>query len=266
MYGCDMRLVVLLSTAILFFMTATVRADTLVLVQGYLGDAGSWRYTGITRVLQQAGWQDAGHLTSRFGRVQRWPSRQDGADRFYTIDLPSEAPITVQTGILTRYLETIAKLHRGEPLHLAGHSAGGVVARVAMVARPDLKITTLITIASPHRGTGTAETGLQAANSPIGWFAPMVGAGTINRSRGLYRELVRERPGTFLGWLNHQNHPQARYVSIVRAGGDDIVPAWSQDMNGVAKLAGKAETFAVSGAHKLSIYDGLTIRNILARK
>lgn len=94
----------------------------------------------------------------------------------------------------------------------------------------------------------------------------MMDAGTINRSQGLYRQLVRERPGTYLGWLNHQKHPQARYVSIVRANAGDLVPAWSQDLNGAAGLAGKAENYPVSGRHQLSGYDGLTILNLLAAK
>lgn len=241
-------------------------ADTLILVQGYRGDAGSWRGTGIARVLQLSGWQDAGHFSARAGRVVRWGPDQKNQNRFYTIDLPTEAPVSVQTKILAGYLTQVAALHKGEAIHLVGHSAGGVVARATMVGYPALKIKTLITIASPHRGTGAAETGLQVANSPLGWFTPMVGAGTINRSQGLYRQLVRERPGTYLGWLNRQKHPDARYVSIIRANGGDLVPVWSQDLNGVAALAGKAETYPVSGRHQLNRYDGLTILNILANK
>ncbi len=264
MYGCIMKRLGLVVALISGFLANTAFADTLVLVQGYRGDAGSWRGTGITRVLQQNGWRDAGHLSARAGQILRWSTSAGGTNRFYTIDLPTEAPITVQTGFLSGYLGQIAKLHKGEPLHLAGHSAGGVVARATMVSFPALKIKTLITIASPHRGTGSAETGLQVSNSPLGWFAPMVGAGTVNRSRGLYRQLVRERPGTYLGWLNRQQHPKARYVSIVRAGSDDVVPSWSQDLNGVVQLAGKAETYPVSGRHELSVYDGVTIKNLLA--
>ncbi len=248
------------------FLANTAFADTLVLIQGYRGDAGSWRGNGITRVLQLNGWQDAGHFSARTGRVVRWGARQEAENRFYTIDLPTEAPITVQTQILAGYIKQVAALHKGEAIHLIGHSAGGVVARAAMVSFAELKINTLITIASPHRGTGAAETGLQVANSPLGWFTPMVGAGTINRSQGLYRQLVRERPGSYLGWLNRQRHPDARYVSIVRANGDDLVPAWSQDLNGVAALAGKAETYPVSGRHELNKYDGLTILNILTAR
>ena len=266
MYGCVMKRLALFFVVFLGFLNVAAFADSLVLVQGYQGSAGSWRGTGITRVLQQHGWTDGGHLSARNGQIIRWAPGPTGKNRFYTIDLPTEAPITLQTRILAGYLQQIKKLYKGEPLHLVGHSAGGVVARATMVAFPDLKVSTLITIASPNRGTGAAETGLEVSNSPLGWFAPMVGAGTINRSRGLYAQLVRERPGTFLGWLNRQKHPEARYVSIVRVNQDDLVPTWSQDLNGVAALAGKAETHPVSGPHRLTIYDGLTILNILAKK
>lgn len=261
-----MRQLVILTALFAGLSTNTAFADTLVLIQGYRGDAGSWRGTGIAQVLQQNNWQDAGHFSARSGRVLQWKTGQTGKNRFYTIGLPTEAPITIQTRVLSDYLAQIKKQHGKDPIHLVGHSAGGVVARAAMVAHPTRKIKTLITIASPHRGTDAAETGLQVANSPLGWFTPMVGAGTINRSQGLYRQLVRERPGTYLGWLNRQKHPKARYVSIVRANADDVVPAWSQDLNGVAQLAGKAESYPVSGRHQLSGYDGLTILNLLAAK
>jgi len=254
---------------LLGLLVRPVMADTLVLVQGYRGDAGSWRGTGITHLLLRYGWQDGGHFSAVSGQVVRWPGFvrvKAGGDRFYTIDLPTEAPITMQTAILARYIDQVSALHKDEPLHVAGHSAGGVVARAAMVGPVGSKISTLITIASPHRGTGAAETGLSVSNSPLGWFAPMVGAGTINRSRGLYLQLVRERPGTYLGWLNRQKHPKARYVSIVRTGYDDVVPAWSQDLNGVVQLAGKAETYPVAGRHQLSIHDGMTIHNVLLKK
>ena len=243
-----------------------VSADTLVLVQGYLGSAGSWRGSGIAAVLQQNAWCDAGHLSARPQGIVSWPIQPACNNRFYTIDLPTEAPIEYQISFLAAYLKTIRNTHKNQPLHIAGHSAGGVVARATMVAYPDLGIKTLITIASPHRGTDRAETGLTLSNSPVGWFAPMMGAGTLNRSRVLYAQLVRERPGTYLGWLNHQPHPKARYVSIIRAVGDGWVPTWSQDMNGVAALAGKSEVYPVAARHTLNGFDGLTILNILNRK
>ncbi len=246
-------------------LTQAVMADTIVLVQGYQGSAASWRATGVTQVLSRNHWQDGGHYSARGSQVVHWENATKSKNRFITIDLPTETPITFQAQFLGAYVEQIIKRYPKDKLHLVGHSAGGVVARAFMVRYPMMKVQTLITIASPHLGTDKAETGLQVANSPLSWFTPMVGAGTINRSRGLYAQLVRERPNNYLGWLNHQKHPKARYVSIIRAVSDGWVPAWSQDMNSVGALRGQSETYPVSGRHDLNVYDGLTILNILAK-
>ena len=40
-----------------------VRADILVLVHGYMADAGTWDVSGVTQVLAANGWQPAGVLT-----------------------------------------------------------------------------------------------------------------------------------------------------------------------------------------------------------
>lgn len=249
-------------------LISVARADSIILVQGYLGNAGSWRASGISWLLQQHGWADGGHMSASPYGVMQWQLSRGEANRFYTIDLPTEAPITVQMQFLAGYIQQVMNRHRGEKIIVAGHSAGGVVARATMVSYPQLRVDTLITIASPHLGTGAAEDGLSLSNSPVGFFAPMFGAGTINRSRALYLQLVRERPGTFLGWLNRVKHPKANYVSIVRVDrgglpGDRWVPGWSQDMNDVAALHGKAKTLFVPGPHQLTINDGLTILSVL---
>lgn len=262
-------------TVALLFLTMTsfaARADTMVLVQGYLGDAGSWRASGITHMLQQNGWHDGGHMVVTPNGMMEWHVTIGEKDRFYTITLPTEAPIPVQASFLAPYVQRIAAKHKDDKITLVGHSAGGVVARTMMVTFPALKIAQLVTIASPNRGTGKAETGLDIANSPIGFFGPMFGAGTLNRSRGLYSDLIRERPGTFLNWLNTRKHPKARYVAVVRTSrggyvGDDVVPGWSQEMRGIFGLKGhKVKTFAAPGPHGLSIVDGATILQIVGRR
>ncbi len=265
--------IIKIATILVFSLATTIaRADTLVLVQGYLGDAGSWRATGISYLLQQRGIVDAGHLSVAPVGVVEWPAPAKGKNRFYTIDLPTEAPVPVQASYLASYLERIAVKHEGDKITLAGHSAGGIVARMAMVSYPKLKVGALITIASPHRGTGAAEDGLLLASSPVGFFAPMFGAGTLNRSQGLYSDLVRERPGTFLNWLNTRKHPKAHYVSVMRtlpsgSIGDDVVPGWSQDMRGIAGLQDHQVTALVAPRpHELTIADGATILGIVAGK
>ncbi len=267
-----MKFLRLLTFLLAGLLSARSHADTLVLVQGYLGNAGSWRASGITAVLQKNGWFDAGHLAATPLGVVEWKRSRGEHDRFYTIMLPTEAPVDVQAGFLATYLRRITGKYGDEAIILVGHSAGGVVARTAMVSYPDVKVSTLVTIASPNHGTQLAERGLSVSNSPVGFFAPVFGAATLNRSRALYANLVRERPGSFLNWLNTRKHPKARYVAVVRAlpsgiYGDDVVPGWSQELRGIYGLRGhNVSTFISPGAHGLSIIDGMTIMRIIGTR
>ena len=254
--------------------TSSAQADTLVLVQGYLGSAGSWRVSGIVPLLHQRGWADAGHLyAGPAGQiVSTLPTSQSG-NRLYTLDLPTEAPVALQAQVLSANIAEVARRHPGEKIAVAAHSAGGVVGRFEMVTNPNSQTDTLVTIASPHLGTSTAEVGSMIGNSPLSWVAPFFGADTINRSQVLYRDLWRDGPYTMLGWLNRQPHPKARYVSVIRTtdvmapyAGDSVVAGWSQDMNVVPALAGRAERFVSPGEHGLRTDDGLLIADLLAVK
>lgn len=253
-------------------LPGAANADTLVLVQGYLGTAGSWRASGIVPILHQRGWTDAGHLyVGPNGRLVSTVAAPQSTNRLYTLDLPTEAPIAVQAQVLSANVAEIASRHPGEKIAVAAHSAGGVVARYEMVTNPKTQIGTLVTIASPHLGTSTAEVGSMIGNSPLSWVAPFFGASTINRSQVLYRDLWRDGPYTMLGWLNRQPHPKARYVSVIRSAdvrapyaGDSVVAGWSQDMNVVPALAGRAERFVSPGDHGLRTDDGLLIADLLA--
>jgi len=243
-----------------------VQAEALVLVQGYLGDG--WRDSGIIPALEAAGWEDGGRLSAGPHGV-RGALRQGGR-RYYTLVLPTEAPMGHQLGYMERYLAFLRARHEHETLILAGHSAGGVLARLYMVRHPEMGIDALITIASPHLGTGSAEVGAMAGQSPLGWVAPFFGGSTLNRSQALYGELVRERPGSLLFWLNRQAHPPATYVSIVRQddslfglGGDLVVAARSQDMNQVYALRGRAWAIRTAGGHGLQASDGQLLLRIL---
>jgi len=237
-------------------------AETVVLIQGYLGNAGSWRGTGVAAVLHQAGWSDGGHLSVSPGGVVQPIPGEPGARRFITVDLPTEAPAVVQSEVLGSYVAAIRKAAANEPIVLVGHSAGGVVARLFMVRHPDAAITGLVTIAAPHLGTGAAEMGSLIGSTPMSWLAPMVGLNTINRSQVLYHDLWRERPTNLLGWLNRVPHPKARYVSVIR-GGDSWVNGYSQDMNRVPALAGAARTVVSPGDHGLRPADGALLADLL---
>ena len=244
-------------------------ADTLLLVHGYLGNANSWFESGVTRVLQQAGWRFGGVLSNGPQGVTVSPDNSAGDNaqkRYYVMTLPSEAPFEYQQQLLTPMVRALRSRYPDERLSIAGHSLGGVLGRYVMVQNPDLKVDTLITIASPHLGTDKAELALLAGSTPLSMMAPMLGSGTINRSRSLYSQLVKEAPGTFLYWLNHQPHPDANYFSVIRKDGegisigDMVVPTYSQDMNHVAALRGRSYTRHSSSDHGLEAEDG---RNIL---
>jgi pimeloyl-ACP methyl ester carboxylesterase len=263
-------LVLALCTALL---SQLARAEVVLLVHGYLGDAGSWDRSGVTSILQQQGWQPAGVYLAGPGGIRLVPGQgATGKDKFYSVDLPSEAPILVQVYLLKEILASITARHPAEPIVLVGHSAGGVVARAALVRGGATNVKALVTIASPHLGTGRAEEALDATDIPfpLSLLTDFLGGSTYHtamRSRSLYVDLVRARPGTFLYWLNSQPHPDIQYVSVVRASngpGDYVVPAYSQDMNNVPVLRGRSRLVTLPAPHGLEPADGTVIAQLLA--
>lgn len=246
---------------VLLFSLPAHAEYTLVLIHGYLGEGHTWRQTGIVSALEQAGWQDRGHL---------WPHKMisfrditDSKNNYiYTVTLPPETALASQSEWLAFYLQYLQKRHPTHSLVLVGHSVGGVVARLCMVTY-DIAVEGLITIATPHLGTDKAEWGLWLNQSPFSWITPFLGLSTINRSGGLYWDLVRENPMNLLFWLNRQVHPAAFYVSIIRLEGEQWVPPYSQDMNNVVALRGQAQTFFSVGAHHLHPIDGPNLARLL---
>lgn len=252
-----------------------VRADVLVLVHGYLSGAQSWDTSGVTAVLQRQGWRHAGVYVAGPSGVYLVPAPVGkSGNRYYTVDLPSEAPVVVQAFQLREMLATINRSHGSEPVYIAGHSAGGVVARAALVNASIGNIRALITIASPHLGTYRAEQALDVTDIPFPFsILPDIFGGdiydTARRSRSLYVDLVRPRPGTLLFWLNSQPHPDILYFSIVRgqesvAMGDFVVPGYSQDMNNVPVLQGRSTRISIPREHGLDVLDGGVIANLLS--
>jgi len=256
---------------LLFLPLVTVRAEVAVLLQGYLGDDDPWRRSGVAATLSAGGWVDAGHLHASPAGLAGAGRGANAQRKFYTVALPSEAPLMVQLRALSPLMAAIRQRHAGESLIMVGHSAGGVLARLYMVQHPAVRVSALVTIASPHLGTASAEAGLLAGDSPLGWFAPLFGEQTLSRSRGLYYDLAPEQRGNLLYWLNRQPHPRSRYVSVVRRGGgllglgDWVVADWSQDMNNVLALRGRGLSLHVDGDHHLSATDGRLLLRILQR-
>lgn len=262
----------IMTMALCAAITGNAAADTVVLVQGYLGSAASWRLSGIGPLLDRSGWRDGGHLSLQPGGVIETGPGQTLDRRFLTIDLMTEAPIGLQAEALAAYVAHIRARRPNERVFIVGHSAGGVVGRLFMVRQPQSGIAGLVTIASPNLGSGWAELANFVGSTPAAFMAPFFGMGTLNRSQALYRDLSREHPNNLLGWLNRQPHPIAAYVAVVRVSdvgrpvaGDTLVDGPAQDLNTVPALAGRAETILSPGDHGLRPHDGVLLSTILDR-
>ncbi len=260
----------------LLLVSTQVFSSQLVLIQGYLGGPSSWSDSGIAQQLDANGWNYAGEFIyasdgARLLSPGFSANRQPSAHKFYRVSLPTESAIQNQAFYLTAYLKKLREYYPQQDVLLVGHSAGGVLARYVMVQQPQLNIKMLITIASPHLGTDSAEIGKLVGNSPLAFIAPMIGANTINRSQDLYSDLLPEMPHRFLYWLNRQPHPEAEYISIVRdqqslAGGDFIVSQDSQYLENVYSLRYRARSYVVQGNHGLSFADGLILLDLINTK
>lgn len=258
---------------ILLLLPLTAAAETLVLVQGWLGSGDNWRTSGITGMLEEAGWVDGGDLSLDPQGVEVSGAQPSGIRRFYTLDLPTATPLWTQERQLTRYMQWIQSQYPEESIVLAGHSAGGVLARLYMVEHPDAPVSALITFVSPHLGAESARFGAEFGRTLLEWLEPYVGSAVLEHLLGLFRDLAPARfsngASNFLGWLNHQPHPQATYISVIRREdsgygfGDLLVPAWSQDMNRVYALRGRVRTVEVDGLHGLSLADGKLLVRLL---
>jgi pimeloyl-ACP methyl ester carboxylesterase len=255
--------------SLLIFCSLPASAEVLVLIHGYQANGSTWRTHGVLQGLQVYGWTDSGdYYLLPSGTSHRGPfflSDQVAV----TVSLPSEAPVPYQARVLGLYLKQIKQDFPEQSLLLAAHSAGGVVARYYQVTQTDPDIHALITIASPHLGTAAAEIGSLTSDSPLGEAAPIMGLNTLNRSRGLYDDLKRERPGSLLHWLNRQPHPETIWISLVRKDtitslGKLVVPGYSQNMRNVPALGPRATSYRVPGDHGLNHADGILLADIIS--
>jgi len=268
----------LLFVLLLLTSMAPVRADVLVLVHGFLGSERSWLESGVIDVLNRNGHPLAGVYSPARGSIDFRPFAKVERNAVYTLNLPSTAPVGLQADWLNLFLKDVRKRHPDEPITLVGHSAGGVVARMALVRHRPRGVTRLITIAAPHHGTWRASQALDAVDSG-GMFGRLkrwevkrrIGGPlyyTLKASRGVLFDLTPPRPGNMLFWLNAQQHPDIEYVSIIRSGtlympGDRFVPPFSQDMRPLPSIGQDSLAYLSPQGHLLSPLDGQVIANLL---
>lgn len=253
----------------LLLLAPLARADLLVLVHGYLGSPADWRRSGVVARLMEHGVRDAG--TVRGGaRSIRLPAKKAAGRRgwLYTVALDSRAGLQRQAGVLAAQLQALQRRHPDEPLTLVGHSAGGVVARLAMVRWPAVRATRLISIASPHLGTEAAGFGLDVVHEAKGWLGQLgAGLDSLIHADPALGDLLPAKPGSFLHLLNRQPHPSADYVSIVRIdapdSGDWLVAPESQRLESVYALRHSARSLMSRGEHALQWRDGDLIESLL---
>jgi pimeloyl-ACP methyl ester carboxylesterase len=219
-------------------------------------------------------------LTATTAGVPRPAGVEAAANKVYSVNLPAHAPLLVQADHLARIVASVRQWHPRERLIIAGHSAGGLVARVLVLNGNPYQVDTLISIATPHLGTYRAGQGLDAVDfNPF--FCPGPGLEMVKSflggddydylkySRGALVDLLPAESGNVLAWLNQQPHADIHYFAIVRgsphAAGDRIVPAYSQDMNNVPALRGRVEVIPTPAAHYLNPQDGQLLASILAQ-
>jgi pimeloyl-ACP methyl ester carboxylesterase len=240
--------------ALLIVFVQPVRADVLVLVHGYMSDASTWEANGVTQVLAANGWRPAGMLVAGpQGVLMPTVSAQPvAADRTYSVNLPAAAPLQLQAMHLAPVVAALRQNYPGDRLILAGHSAGGVVARMLVIGNNPYGVDTLVTIASPNLGTARAAQGLDVVDSKP-FFCPGPGIRFLKSLVG----------GRAYDYLEH-----SRGALIERGtphgAGDSIVPAYSQDMNNVPALRGRVTTLFSPAGHGLNPADGQLLAELLA--
>ena len=238
--------------------------DMLVLVHGYAAHAGTWEYSGINQILRSNGWKDA---TDPYV-----------ADKvFYTATLPAQAPLTYQANLLLAQLQRLRAYHPNKELTLVGHSAGGVVARLALLNGNPTRVARLVTIAAPNLGTPRASQGLHVVkDKPFfcpgpGWryLKSNLGGDAYNYledSEGALYQLLPPQFNSLIGRINLLPHPGVSYHSVIRRYGDVLVPAFSQDLNNVPALRGKSRTWLTDTGHFLGPYDGQVLLQIMSER
>ncbi len=261
--------------ALLLLFSGAARSDVMLLIHGYLSNVFVWQQSGVAPVLQQFGWRPAAVLLGAPKGLIPVPLRGAQADhKLVFLQLDTRAPLVAQSNVANAALRWIMDRYPDEDIVIVGHSLGGLVARLALVRGGGARqVRALITIASPHLGTGLAYEGLEATDDP--WFLRMMKEFFIGKeyewvrqSRWMLRDILPPLPGRLLYWLNTRRHPDIAYYSIVRTRidgslGDRVVPGFSQDMANVPAIGERSRRIVQGFGHFLTLMDGYTLVNIV---
>ena len=204
-------------------------------------------------------------LVNGVGSGQAWVDngiyqRLSSDNKVIIADLPYWLPLEKQSSILHEYVNM-----GGSSVTIVGHSAGGVVGRNVLAITQDPAIKSLITIASPHLGSGAARlSGFLNNKVPFGNLVSGLLSKEMEKSRYTVNQL--KDTSVFLLGLNRIKHPSDTcYVSIVKTGGvlgDFFAEPYSQDMNNVNSSISSRVMVGRSG-HGLSRGDyGLISKSI----
>lgn len=164
----------------------------------------------------------AGGAVSSSARPGTWSADLPVSD--YTAD-DTHDPVADSSQELAALLGEVARRNPGVAIDVVGHSLGGVVTQhgviAARAADPDLPVDTVVTVASPHRGTSAADvaegvdfTGLPGALAAF-TDVPVIGA--------IGTPVVDDLSST--GWVaEHADDPFPADVNVTTIGVDtDIV-------------------------------------------
>lgn len=274
------KFMVIFFAGLFLCLPLVAQAKVVVLVHGYLGNAYSWESSHVLQTLRADGYQHMAIMgySPNGLLVQSFKDQEVAIKHLYSVNLPSQTGLLVQSDWLSAYLAYIFQQHPSEAITLVAHSAGGVVARLALIRYQPKQVKWLITIATPHQGTGRTYQALAATDSG-GWFGGMkswfvrreIGNQlyyTLKRSRNALLDLSPPRQGNLLHWLNQQPHPDIRYTSVIRIGtrnspGDLVVPPFSQDLCLLPQVASYAERYFSQQGHLLSSKDGVLLSQLL---
>ena len=277
------RMVKSILIPIFLLLSAPIHASVTLLVHGWAADADTWLHSGVMQILvQKSQASDQGVLSASPIGVRHYPSpfavSSNSEHHIYRAALLAEAPLPIQSEQLKAQIRYLQQRHPRKKISIVAHSAGGLVARMAITGPSPVEINRLITIATPHLGTPRAIDGIDVIESKP-FFCPGPGINMaksffggssydyLDNSLPLLYELAPPIPGSLIDALNRRSHPDIEYHALIRSlSGDSIVPVISQDMNRVPPLRGRVTLHSSGGGHSLHPADGEILAQILVSK